>query len=169
MKTELIRTLRVAYKNEYQKKTEKELSILLIDDCNNELLKELIGYNYLLFNSYSLSHNDMNSIVAGGSIYILKNENDNEVYGVAFIISDTNNPISCYLYDFVVKTSHNSAELELWFLKSISENIKNKGFVEMILNIDIDNISSIRSCLEEIGLKVLELRSNEYNLEHLPL
>ncbi len=142
------------------------LSIYIVQDYNLKLLKSIVDFSLDIFGDAGMDEWGIVPQIRQGNVFILKEENNRKVVGLAILMRGWEDPDQAYLFDFAIAEEYHGRGLGFHFLKGIIENLISQDFKRMGLTVDVDNIGAIKLYEEKLGFELITREDDEYGKGH---
>ncbi len=158
--------------NRFPRKFIKELDlnlsnfkVYLVQDFDISLLQNMVNFGLDIFGELGMDEWGLVPQIRHGSVYILKEDDKEEIIGLAILMRDWENTEKAYLFDFAIDKELQGHGFGRQFLKIITDNLLEQGFNKIGLTVDVDNEPAIH-LYRSIGFKPIEYSRNEYGKGH---
>ncbi len=138
------------------------LKIYLVQDFNHSLLRRLVNFELDIFGDLGMDEWGLVPQIRHGNVFVLKEEDENRISGIAILMRDWEDPDKCYLFDFAIAEGLRGQGLGTLFLLSVCESVREQGFRKMSLTVDTDNKPAVRLYSDKLGFDIEEYRQDEY-------
>ena len=144
----------------------ENLKVYLVQDYDLRLLKRVVKFGSDIFGELSMDEWGLVPQIRHGNVFLLKEENQKRIIGLAILMRDWEDTEKVYLYDYAIAEDLQGNGLGYQFLKVISTNLAEQNFHKMSLTVDVENKPAIRLYKDKIGFKVMHHSKDEYGEGH---
>lgn len=142
------------------------LNIYLVQDYNVKLLNSIVDFSVNIFGESSQDEWGIVPQIRRGNVFLLKEDIQNKVMGMATLLRDWDDPDKAYLFDFAVSEDYQGLGVGFQFLKGIIENLIEQKFLRMNLTVDVNNEGAIHLYQDKLGFKTISREDDEYGKGH---
>ncbi len=139
--------------------------VYLVQDFDLSLLDNMVSFGLNIFGELGMNEWGLVPQIRHGSVYILKEDDQTDIMGLAIFMRDWENTEKAYLFDFAIDKDIQGHGFGRQFLKIIAENLLEQDFKKISLTVDVENEPAIR-LYRHIGFKPVEYSRNEYGKGH---
>lgn len=139
--------------------------VYLVQDFDLSLLENMVSFGLNIFGKLGMDEWGLVPQIRHGSVYILKEDEEDEIMGLAILMRDWENPEKAYLFDFAIDADLQGHGFGRQFLKIIAETLQEKDFKKISLTVDVENEPAIK-LYRHMGFKPMEYNRNEYGKGH---
>ena len=139
--------------------------VFLVQDFDLSLLDRMVNFGLNIFGELGMDEWGLVPQIRHGNVYVLKEEDEARIIGLAILMRDWEDPEKAYLFDFAIAEYFQGYGLGKQFLRIIAENLVEQNFKRMSLTVDVENEPAIR-LYRGMGFKPVEYSRNEYGKGH---
>lgn len=144
----------------------ENLKVYLVQDYNSNLLKRMVNFGLRIFGDLGMDEWGLVPQIRHGNVYMLREENNKKIIGLAILMRDWEDTDKCYLFDYAISPDFHGQGLGFHFLKAVIDNVKEQGFSKMGLTVDVENKAAIRLYKDKIGFDIIDMNEDEYGEGH---
>lgn len=142
------------------------LGVYLVQDFSLKFLKQIVSFGTRVLGEMSLDEWGMVPQIRHGNVYVLKEKDKPQVFGLAIFMRDWDTDDTVYLFDYAIKEDLQGYGLGYEFLKTIAENLVEQDFNIMSLTVDVENVGAIHLYTNKLGFEIKEFKKDEYGEGH---
>lgn len=142
------------------------LKVYLVQDYDLKILKRMVNFGLGIFGELGMDEWGLVPQIRHGNVYLLKEENNKKIIGLAIFMRNWEDIDKCYLYDYAIAEEYQGQGLGYHFLVTIAKSIKEQGFKFMELTVDSENKPAIKLYKEKVGFVIEEFSKDEYGKGH---
>lgn len=144
----------------------QNLKVFLVQDYDLKILKRMVNFGLGIFGDLGMDEWGLVPQIRHGNVYILKEEDNKMIVGLAIFMRSWEDIDTCYLYDYAIAEDYQSMGLGYHFLVTVAKSIKEQGFKYMALTVDSKNKGAVKLYKEKIGFTIDEFSKDEYGKGH---
>ncbi|WP_026894476.1 GNAT family N-acetyltransferase [Clostridiisalibacter paucivorans] len=138
------------------------LNVYAVQDFNLKLLNRIVNFGLDIFGEAGMDEWGLVPQISHGNVFIIKEENEKYIGGLAIFMRDWEEKDKCYLYDLAIREEFQGNSLGYHFLKIICEELKEHGFEYITLTVDVDNDPAIRLYRDKLGFEIVAEKEDYY-------
>jgi len=144
----------------------KNLKVYLVQDFDLKLLRRMVNFGLNIFGELGMDEWGLVPQIRHGNVYIIKEEGQKKIIGLAILMRDWEDFYKAYLFDYAIAEEFRGHGFGYEFLKIIIGDLAEQGFDELSLTVDVENKPAIRLYQDKIGFKPVLLKIDEYGKGH---